>query len=124
MERVRIIQNNENEFVKCFVGGNEVKNVIGAEFHFSKGSVPNLKFNIYGGIDIDLLCKTEIEFTPKTIKDAMLVLQKELSNECSDIRKAFEASVRSAILDCNDEILISDLAKKITDRIAGCEEDK
>ena len=74
-------------------------------------------------MNIDADGDIDFKFHPGTIKEAMSILKHELEHVDSDIRKAFVASVASALQDAPSVACVDELAEKITDRIAGCEED-
>lgn len=122
MERV-LITSRECK-TQCYIGSGRLEKVLGIDFHQYAGEVPQFTFCMHGLPDIDAIGDIAFKFHPETICEAMRVLSHELENRESEIRKAFVASVASALNEELDMQCMDELAEKITDRISGCEEDK
>lgn len=60
-------------------------------------------------------------FESDMLKVASNIISRELSDKESDFRKAFEASVASVLKELPRESDLEDVARKIADRIAGCD---
>lgn len=58
-------------------------------------------------------------FTPKTVREACIVLKDELENESSPVREAFKASIKSAIDEAPNYTDMDKLADRILERIVG-----
>ena len=134
IQRVKIVSDNDSLRTRCFVGENEIHNVIGVDFEQTAGEVPQFKFNVFGFPDIDSFGDVQFSFTPETVQQASVVLRNELSKR-GVLYDSFLASMRSAIDDdfwntretCGNELDIgeddfNEAAEFMLNRLIGLEE--
>lgn len=63
--------------------------------------------------------KVWFSFTPKTVREACIVLKNELEKTNSPVRAAFKASIKSAIDEAPNYTNMDKLAERISERIIG-----
>ena len=122
IQRVKIVSDNDSLRTRCFVGENEIHNVIGVDFEQTAGEVPQFKFNVFGFPDIDSFGDVQFSFTQETVQHAAVVLQNEFKRNSKSMGALIE-SIESSINDAPKEICKHDLAALIAKRIVGSEDD-
>lgn len=103
---------------KYKINGVEVPAVKSVDFRVAVGELNSFIFEMYGFPDIDMYGDILFKFHPETVKEAVAVLQNELSNG-SDLRGGFIASIESALNEAKPYTGEHALAEAIMDRIVG-----
>lgn len=121
MEKVRITEGHTSRWQPCrrmFVGDVELQNIRSIGMKIVPGEITQFDVSLVGEADIETFGDVKVSFDVDTIIGAILVLKKQLENE-KVFREAFEASVYSAIKDCEDKLCGRSMAEKIVERLIG-----
>lgn len=124
MQETRVIVRNEKEGwlgTEYYIDGRRIQNVKSVDFHVAVDELPVFTFETHGLPGIDMGGAVLFKFTPKTVWDAVNVLQHEFKTQ-PESYKAFVASIASALKEIPEkEIWANDAAEMIANRILGIE---
>lgn len=125
MAKIKITNLSEGFYgTECFIDDQKLEKVKGIDFHVAVNAVPTFALEMIGLPEIDMHADVLFEFTPHTVREAIIVLQKELLKH-DLIYEAFTASIVSAITDSKKELEMQEfsdgfkLADKIMRRVTG-----
>lgn len=122
LHKVKIFNPKKNGVIgtQCEIDGKEIKGVRRVDFHVSVGEeIPYFKFKTVGIPDIEMDGEIQFQFTPKTVKEAVMVIRQEFHPQ-SEYFKAVVASIenrlRAAVPEHGEEfakMLADDIARQI-----------
>lgn len=96
MSRIKVVNPNESWMgTEYYIDGKKINNVRSVDFRVAVDEVPCFAFETIGLPDIDMAGDIGFRFAPETVKQAVVVLRKELISN-RDLRDAFLKSMLSA----------------------------
>ena len=99
MSRIKVVNPNESWMgTEYYIDGKKINNVRSVDFRVAVDEVPCFAFETIGLPDIDMAGDIGFRFAPETVKQAVVVLRKELISN-RDLRDAFLKSMLSALDD-------------------------
>ena len=99
MSRIKVVNPNESCMgTEYYIDGKKINNVRSVDFRVAVDEVPCFAFETIGLPDIDMAGDIGFRFAPETVKQAVVVLRKELISN-RDLRDAFLKSMLSALDD-------------------------
>lgn len=124
LENVKIEQDKENpEIHRVFVDGKQIEKITHLDFEVNPLEIPCVKLNIEQISGVDFEGQAEVNFlnTPFTVQNACKILRDELKKD-RVLRKAFLASICSALNDMKEDAPIDEIPEIILDRLIGGEQ--
>ena len=124
LANVTIEQDKENpEIHRVFVDGKQIEKITHLDFEVNPLEIPSVKLNIEQISGVDFEGQAEVNFlnTPFTVQNACKILRDELQKDCS-LRRAFLASIYSALNDMIEDTPIDEIPEIILDRLIGGEQ--
>lgn len=99
LPRVKVVNLNDDRIgTECYINEKKIECVKAVDFRVAVDEVPIFTIETMGAPDIDMSGDICFSFTPKTIREAVMVLRNELLKH-GDFYNGFLASMRSAIDD-------------------------
>lgn len=122
IQRVKITNPNNGWYgTECYINDKKISKVKTVDFHVAVDEMPVFTFETDGCPDIEMSGVVLFKFTPKTVWDAVNVLQHEFKTQ-PESYKAFVASIESTLKEIpEEEIWAYDAAEMIANRILGIE---
>ena len=121
LANVTIEQNKRDGIThKVIVNGREIQRVNHIDFNFDVSEVPQVNVGIVGGFDFEGMSDIHFDYSPYTVKESCKILRDELKKDCV-FRKAFLASIYSALNDMKEDTPIDEIPEIILDRLIGDE---
>ena len=105
-----------------FINGIQIDNVRSLDFHVDPESIPEVDLTVLGNLDYNGLAVIGLNLTPESVVECISGLKLELMLN-DDLRKAFLASIKSALDDAKNYVSNEKLSEQILDRILGEESD-
>lgn len=103
---------------KVIVNGREIQRVNHIDFNFDVSEVPQVNVGIVGGLDFEGIADIHFDYSPYTVKESCKILRDELQKD-SYFRRAFLASIYSALNDMKEDTPIDEIPEIILDRLIG-----
>lgn len=115
--RVKVVNPNDGWLgTEYYIDDKKIPNVRSVDFRVAVDEIPAFTFEISGIPNIDMSGVVCFSFTPKTVREAAIVLQNEFKTN-PESGKALVSSIESALKDAQKEIRSSELAEIIANRI-------
>lgn len=121
LANVTIEQDKENpEIHRVFVDGKHIEKITHLDFEVNPLEIPCVKLNIEQISGVDFEGQAEVNFlnNPFTVQNACKILRDELQKD-SYFRRAFLASIYSALNDMKEDTPIDEIPEIILDRLIG-----
>ena len=121
LANVKIEQDKENpEIHRVFVDGKQIEKITHLDFEVNPLKIPCVKLNIeqISGVDFEGQAEVNLLNTPFTVQNACKILRDELQKD-SYFRRAFLASIYSALNDMKEDTPIDEIPEIILDRLIG-----
>lgn len=97
--RVKVVNPNEDWMgTECYIDGKKINNVKSVDFRVAVDEFPQFTFETLGMPDIDMGGVVRFQFTPETVRQAVMVLRNELLTK-GTLYNCFLESMLSALDD-------------------------
>lgn len=116
---IRIKPKDDGRLYDIYLDGQEIRHVRSIDFHVDPESIPEVDLTIASEIDYNGLAEVNLFLHPESVSECVKGLRFALMTDDS-LRRAFKASIKSALDEASNYEANDSLAERIFNRVVGC----